>query len=174
MDIIGKLQNEIKAKSTIDEDGCWVWDRSVHNNGYGSFTLKDRTQDVKDFFPNNRRAIGAHKASFLVFRHEIPEGQSVMHRCTKRHCVNPNHLYLGSRLDVTAKIIREGKKLNKSKFRSKPKDIKNDIRARLLNGESFTSIGKRYGMTASSIRWYAPSLEKQRGKKLSQRLNVDE
>jgi len=169
MDIIGKLQEEIRDKSTPDQDACWIWNRYVDPSGYGSFRLIDRTEDVKEFFPNNNRSILAHKASYLVFRGDIADKQVVMHRCNKRHCVNPNHLYIGTALDVAAKGIRQGQRLNKKKYCNKSDDVKNDIRARLLAGQSFTSIGKRYGMSATSISCYGAALERQRGCKLVQR-----
>jgi hypothetical protein len=59
-------------------DGHWMWTGS-NSRGYGRFSI-------------NRRGIPAHRAAWLLFRGEIPEGLQVHHLCYRKGCVNPDHL----------------------------------------------------------------------------------
>ncbi|WP_394118326.1 HNH endonuclease signature motif containing protein [Xanthobacter lutulentifluminis] len=50
----------------------------------------------------------AHRASWMAFKGDIPNGLHVLHRCNTPSCVNPDHLYLGTNLDNAADRIAAG------------------------------------------------------------------
>jgi hypothetical protein len=63
----------------VNEAGCWIWQRQISPNGYGQFSLRGTR-------------MGAHRASYLMHKGEIPAGHDVDHLCRDRACVNPDHL----------------------------------------------------------------------------------
>lgn len=73
------------AQAIIEEGECWRWFKRVDGDGYGRFT----------FHANGRqREVGAHRASWLAHRGDIPEGLEIDHLCRNRWCVNPWHMEL--------------------------------------------------------------------------------
>jgi len=79
--------------------GCWLWMGSIRKDGYGQmFRGKDRTTPIP-----------APRASWIIHRGPIPDGLWVLHECDVRSCVNPDHLFLGTRQDNIDDMVRKGR-----------------------------------------------------------------
>lgn len=78
--------------------GCWVWTGAVADKGYGSIKI-----------PKTRRQIPAHRLSYLIHRGRIPSGKCVLHRCDNPPCVNPEHLFVGTKLDNARDMVSKGR-----------------------------------------------------------------
>ena len=60
--------------------GCWLWDRSINNSGYGT----------------SSRGL-AHRVVYEIENGALLCGEEVDHICRMRSCVNPDHLVAVSR-----------------------------------------------------------------------------
>lgn len=60
-------------------DGCWLWNASRKDDGYGRFWL-------------DGRMVYAHRTAYELLVGPIPEGLQLDHLCRTPACVNPEHL----------------------------------------------------------------------------------
>lgn len=90
--------------SHVREDeatGCWLWTASTNWAGYGRMVVGSRT--------TGRRAVGAHRLSHELFIGPIPEGADVCHRCDTPSCVNPSHLFAGTKRENMQDMVAKGR-----------------------------------------------------------------
>lgn len=82
-------------------DGCWEWQASTRQSGYGQFYVPG---------PNGEKLMEqAHRVSYMLTFGDIPDGLHVCHACDNPLCVNPDHLWLGTRNDNMQDMARKGR-----------------------------------------------------------------
>lgn len=120
----------------VPEAGCFIW--MGNGDRYGNFHVS----------PGNR--IKAHRFSYELYIGPIPAGLDVCHKCDTPLCVNPRHLFLGTRQDNMQDCVKKGRtargeKVPHSKL-TQPQiiAIRNDVRRHHL-------IAQDYGMVRSTI-----------------------
>lgn len=115
--------------------GCWLWLKSINNQGYGNF-----------HFPI-RQTITAHRVSWILRNGPIENDLIICHKCDVCSCVNPDHMFLGdpkdNALDRKAKgrgYISEGIQLSPEQVLA----IRDDTRPRRL-------VATDYGITTGHV-----------------------
>lgn len=97
---MAKAERALIKGHAVSSSGCWVWQRSVMNSGYGRI------------YTGFDRDMGAHRAAYLVWKGEIAAGMVVMHTCDNRLCINPDHLTLGTKADNSRDMVSKGRNVS--------------------------------------------------------------
>lgn len=78
--------------------GCVLWTGATNAAGYGIINHQNRPHL-------------AHRLSWQIANGPIPEALAALHKCDVRACINPDHIFLGTRADNNADMV--AKKRNK-------------------------------------------------------------
>jgi hypothetical protein len=130
---------------------CWVWSGGIlggKNGGYGVFSV------------GTRRGYLVHRYSYETNIGPIAEGLCVCHRCDNRLCVNPDHLFLGTRKENNAdrdskgrQVIRRGEAFTHAKIND---EIVRQIRKRYIPyhpTEGARALGREFGVSNTVVKW---------------------
>lgn len=122
--------------------GCWNWLGNCQNNGYGRLKFR------------NVRSL-AHRVSWQVFRGEIPKGMCILHSCDNPRCVNPDHLFLGTKDDNNQDMIEKGRDRKVCGEKSPKAKLTvgqvRELRRLYLEGVKIYQLAPIFGINRSSI-----------------------
>lgn len=135
-----KIEERFLAKVQVRADGCHEWIGAKQSNGYGRFNPFGKS-------------MYAHRFSALLKYGLIHHDFDICHSCDNRNCVNPEHLFIGSRKDNMQDCQKKGRTARGSKLSKKLKD-EDVIQIRKLyqNGIKNKELAKKFGVTHSNIR----------------------
>ena len=122
-------------------NSCWLWTGYVHKpSGYGRFCI-------------NGREVNAHRAAHYLFFGFVSNTLDVCHTCDNRLCVNPSHLFIGTRAENLRDAARKGRMANGARNGQAKltwTEVK-EIRQRHKSGLSQRKMSKEYSVSPSTI-----------------------
>lgn len=119
-------------------DSCWLWTGAQTWGGYGVIQSGSRKGKI----------VRAHRLSYVMHKGEFDEVLSVCHTCDNPPCVNPDHLFLGTRSDNMQDCSAKGRTRGNN-YRGE------DHHQAKLNDESVVWIRTAYAKGGTSLNQLA-------------------
>lgn len=99
LDLFDSKEVQSRFWSKVDkgsEEECWKWTAGKTYGGYGLFKLSKVHR-------------GAHVLSLWSHLNEAPGGRFCCHKCDNPSCVNPSHLWFGTRSENMKDAYAKGR-----------------------------------------------------------------
>lgn len=124
--------------STSDPAACWLWLSAVNRKGYGIISRRSFKESL------------AHRMAWRLTFGDIPAGACVLHRCDTPGCVNPSHLFIGSKADNNADMQAKGRyAIGETNGRSKLSDAQVEAIKNAAGRQR--EIAARFGIHQSQV-----------------------
>lgn len=126
-----------KFVGEIQDNGCILFQGAKDGSGYGRYFKNGKQNSVT-------RAVLAEKLGY-----EIPNYMDACHTCDNPSCINPKHLWAGTRSQNSLDASKKGRTQGKSHPLSNAKldwEKVREIRQRLAAGERMKDLAEEYGV----------------------------
>jgi len=128
-----KYVRDFMQNVRVADSGCWEWTASTLPSGYGRFKFHDE--------------LYAHRFSFYIFKGDLCEGMEICHTCDNPKCVNPAHLWQGSKTENMQDAATKGRT---NTVKLTPDDVRR-IRSMRNLKYSIADIAKHFGITTTIV-----------------------
>ena len=126
-------------------DSCWLWTGAKISTGYGLIRIDGSGRLV-------------HRVAWELHTGEpVPLKLCVLHRCDTPLCVNPDHLFVGSRADNVHDMDAKGRRVNnqpRGEWAANSKLTESEvirIRQMFSNGESRRAIADTFDIALPTV-----------------------
>lgn len=118
--------------------GCLLWLLNTRG-GYGRFWWKGSLRS-------------AHRMAYEATQGPIPEGLEACHKCDVRSCIEPSHLFAGTRQDNMNDMVRKGRGVAWRGEENGNRKLTADQVARIIaDPRSQTAIAADYGIIQAHV-----------------------
>lgn len=126
------------SKIKVDEiSGCWNFQPKARLSGYGALRV------------GNKNKL-AHRFSWELHNGKISNCLCVLHKCDNRECVNPEHLWLGTRTENAEDKVKKSRQTKGINIKQAKLNEQSILKIR-EDGRPQHVIGKQYGVHQSVI-----------------------
>lgn len=131
--------DDVRSRVAVTDGGCWMWPGTGDTaKNYGSIRSHGRHWPAHRFVAS------------LV--HGDVTGKQICHRCDRPGCVNPDHLWIGSREENMADMAAKGKQRGSRNAQSKlTEESAAEVRGLHASGVGRKEIARRYGVSVSTV-----------------------
>lgn len=127
---------------------CWLWTGKKTVAGYGQVCL----------VVGDDKSIYAHRLSWIIHNGPIPDDLCVLHNCPtgdNPSCVNPDHLFLGTRGDNRRDCVKKGRdapypRPGAGNYRVTDEQVEEILR-RKAKGENSRLLGQEFGLSKGRV-----------------------
>jgi DNA invertase Pin-like site-specific DNA recombinase len=127
----------------IQDNGCIIFQGSKDGKGYGKYLTKNGKQATVT------RAVLADKIGYV-----LPANIDACHTCDNPSCINPEHLWAGTRSQNLLDASKKGRTQGKSHPLSNAKldwETVREIRQKLVVGERVKDVAQEYNVGRKTI-----------------------
>jgi hypothetical protein len=93
--VLTRIMSRTQKEADLDPNACWLYLGAVAE-GYGRIKVDGKLRQVTHVM---------HE----LFHGPVPEGLQVCHTCDVRNCINPRHLWAGTRSDNMKDCVAKGR-----------------------------------------------------------------
>lgn len=159
-----RLRQRIEDGSIPEPNsGCWLWTGATNKSGYADMGV-------------GRFVEKAARVSIFAYKGPLGDGHDACHHCDNPPCVNPDHLFSGTRSENVRDMVRKGRCLrrgdprlahgdrngSRAKPESHPKgerhgcailteDRVREIAAMVASGRTRVSVARELGISATTV-----------------------
>ncbi len=126
-----------KAPGLGPKGDCWLWRGRLEPSGYARVQYLGKPEYV-------------HRAAYKIAVWPIPDGLMVCHTCDVRHCVRPEHWFLGTQKDNIQDAVRKGRHAHGERGNAKLTEA--DVRSIRESHEPTRILSARYCVAKQTIR----------------------
>lgn len=120
--------------------GCWYWLGNLNENLRAKITIEGKSKQVS-------------RVIYELVKGKIPDGLFALHTCDNPMCVNPDHLFLGTKKENSIDMVKKGRCRAPMGSKSGMSKLTDEqvLEIRSLKGKmTLKQIGKRFGITAAN------------------------
>lgn len=116
---------------------CWLWVAAKNITGYGVFA-------------NVGKTYLAHRFAYALAGNSVPDDTCVLHRCDVRNCVNPEHLFLGTKLENSHDMVQK-RRMPRGECHHRAKISNAGVCAIRSSNISAAALASMYGVSENHI-----------------------